>query len=263
MVERSSVVVRQPGGSRAGEMSAHRVLSSSEATPEKILACLGERSGLAATGRRVVAAQDTTEINFPGRTRTRLGPAGRTGATPGFFIHATVAVDADDEAVLGLVDAAIWTRAGGWGAAVRRGPRLAAAGPARGPGGPAPAGRSRPRRRSRVTRQRGGLAASTPRPTGRGRPHPDGDLGRGGGALPTARSGTLALALVDDAAGRRSRDRSRGRAPVSAALADRTMLPHAQERRDATGRGPDRRTPPAVQLGDAGHERRRPHRPTG
>jgi hypothetical protein len=113
MVERSSIVVRQLGGTRAGEMSAHRVLSSSEVTPAKILACIGRRTGAAVAGCRVVAAQDTTEINFPGRTRTRLGPAGRTGDPPGFFIHAMVAVDADTEAVLGLVDAQIWTRAGG------------------------------------------------------------------------------------------------------------------------------------------------------
>ena len=112
MVERSSVIVRQLGGNRAGEVSAHRVLSSSEVTPAKILACLGLRTGAAAAGRRVVAAQDTTEINLSGRARTRLGPGGN-GETPGFFIHATVAVDADDEAVLGLVDATIWTRDGG------------------------------------------------------------------------------------------------------------------------------------------------------
>lgn len=120
MVEQSSVVVRQLGGTRAGEMSAHRVLSSSAVTPERILACLGRRTGAAVTGRRVVAAQDTTEINFPGRKRTRLGPAGRTGETPGFFIHAAVAVDADDETVLGLVDAAIWTRDGSDGVQRRR-----------------------------------------------------------------------------------------------------------------------------------------------
>jgi len=57
-----------------------------------------------------VVAQDTTEVNFAGRTRKTLGRAGRTGATPGFFIHAAVAIDAVDEAVLGLVEATIWTR---------------------------------------------------------------------------------------------------------------------------------------------------------
>ena len=59
----------------------------------------------------MVAAQDTTEVNFSGRDRGRrgLGPAGN-GKALGFFIHPVVAVDAEDEAV--LVDAEIWTRDG-------------------------------------------------------------------------------------------------------------------------------------------------------
>jgi hypothetical protein len=114
MVAQSSVVVRRLGEDRAGEMSAHRVLSSPEVTPDGIVASLGRRTAAAAKGRRVVVVQDTSEVNFPGHVRKRkhLGPAGRTGATPGFYIHAAVAVDADDEAVLGLVHAAIWTRDG-------------------------------------------------------------------------------------------------------------------------------------------------------
>ncbi len=65
----------------------------------------------AAGGRRIVVAQDTTEVNFPGRQSRGLGPAGRAQTpVPGFFIHALVAVDAEAEAVLGLVDAQIWTR---------------------------------------------------------------------------------------------------------------------------------------------------------
>jgi hypothetical protein len=61
-------------------------------------------------------AQDTTEVNFIGRQSRGLGPAGqrglgRGGQGPGFFIHAAVAVDADADAVLGVVHAEIWTRA--------------------------------------------------------------------------------------------------------------------------------------------------------
>ncbi len=58
-----------------------------------------------------MAAQDTTEINFSGRDRGRkgLGPAG-DGKTPGFFCHGMVAIDVDDEALLGVLHARIWTR---------------------------------------------------------------------------------------------------------------------------------------------------------
>ena len=48
-----------------------------------------------------------------------MGPVG-DGTTPGFFIHAAVAVDAADEAVVGLLDAAIWTRPVGQRLAARR-----------------------------------------------------------------------------------------------------------------------------------------------
>jgi hypothetical protein len=110
MVSQSSVVVRQLGEDRAGEMSAHRVLSAPQVSAGGIAECFAERTASAVSGRRIVVAQDTTEVNFPGRRRASLGPAGRTGKTPGFFIHAAVAVDAEDEAVLGLVEAIIWTR---------------------------------------------------------------------------------------------------------------------------------------------------------
>lgn len=106
-----SVVLRNVGGNRAGELSAHRFLGSPAVTPEEILDTVGRRTAAACAGRRIVAAQDTTEINFKGRhlRREGLGPAG-DGETPGFFCHAMVAIDADDEALLGVVHAHIWTR---------------------------------------------------------------------------------------------------------------------------------------------------------
>ncbi len=110
MVAQSSVVVRRLGGRRAGEMSGHRVLSSPMVTPQRTIDCLARRTAAAVVGRRIVAAQDTTECNYPNRRRSRLGPAGHNGDTPGFFLHAMIAVDVADEAVLGVVDAALWTR---------------------------------------------------------------------------------------------------------------------------------------------------------
>jgi hypothetical protein len=107
----SSLVVRQIGIDRAGEKSMHGFLGSPHVTPEEIIATVGRRTARACVGRRIVAAQDTTEINFSGRARGRkgLGPAG-DGKTPGFFCHAMVAVDADEEDLLGIVHARIWTR---------------------------------------------------------------------------------------------------------------------------------------------------------
>lgn len=126
MVEQSTVVVRRLGGGRGGEVSCHRALSSARVTPAATVACLARGTSQAAAGLRVVVAQDTTEVSFPGRAFRGgpgggpgggLGPAGRAGGSPGFFIHAAVAVDADADAVLGLVDAQVWTRDAAAGAA--------------------------------------------------------------------------------------------------------------------------------------------------
>lgn len=56
-------------------------------------------------------AGDTSEIDFDRRRRPAagLGPTGNPGIR-GFFMHPVVAVDADEETLLGVVGARIWTR---------------------------------------------------------------------------------------------------------------------------------------------------------
>jgi hypothetical protein len=111
IVATGSLVLRTLGGTRAAEVSAHRFLSSPHVSTCGILETFSVRTRAASVGRRVVVAQDTTEINFSGRGNARrgLGPAG-DGKSPGFFIHPNVVVDADEETVLGLAGAKIWTR---------------------------------------------------------------------------------------------------------------------------------------------------------
>lgn len=121
IVATGSLVLRTVGGNRAGEIAAHRFLDSPRVSSTEIIETLGRRTGERCRGRRIIAVQDTTEINFSGRDRARcgLGPAG-DGKTPGFFMHAAVAVDAEDEAVVGLLDGAIWTRPAGRQVGARR-----------------------------------------------------------------------------------------------------------------------------------------------
>ena len=106
-----SLVIRKLGVTRAGELAIHRFLSAPSVTCKEMLGTLSGRTAAAAVGRRIVVAQDTTEINFAGREANRrvLGPAG-DGVSAGFFIHPLVAIDSETEAVLGLLDAHIWTR---------------------------------------------------------------------------------------------------------------------------------------------------------
>jgi hypothetical protein len=107
-----SLVLRRLGETRAGEMAVHRFLSSPYVSVERIVETLAARTAAACAGRPVLLVQDTSEINFSGRDKKRrgFGPAG-DGKTAGYFLHPVIAVDVESEAVLGLVDAAIWTRA--------------------------------------------------------------------------------------------------------------------------------------------------------
>lgn len=111
IVASGSLKLREIGGTRAGEMAAHRLLSCREVAPAKLLAPHVARTVAACKERRVVAAQDTSEINFE-RSRhpvAGLGPTGNAGIV-GFFIHPLVVVDADEEALLGVAGAQVWTR---------------------------------------------------------------------------------------------------------------------------------------------------------
>ena len=109
-----SLVLRKLGGDLAGERSVGRFLSSPYVSVNAIVETLAARTAEQCVGRRVLAVQDTTEINFSRRDKKRrgFGPGG-DGKTPGFFIHPVIAVDVESEAVVGLVDATIWTRSSG------------------------------------------------------------------------------------------------------------------------------------------------------
>jgi hypothetical protein len=107
-----TLVLRKLGETRAGEKAVHRFLSSPYVSVDRIVETLAARTAVQCASRRILAVQDTTEINFSGRDKKRrgFGPAG-DGKTPGFFIHPVIAIDIESEAVVGLVDARIWTRA--------------------------------------------------------------------------------------------------------------------------------------------------------
>jgi hypothetical protein len=106
-----TLVLRKLGETRAGEKAVHRFLSSPYVSVDRIVETLAGRTARQCAGRRILAVQDTSEINFAGRDKKRrgFGPGG-DGKTPGFFIHPVIAVDIESEAVVGLVDAEIWTR---------------------------------------------------------------------------------------------------------------------------------------------------------
>lgn len=106
-----SLTIRTIGETRAGEIATHRFLDCQDVTVDEILATTSQRTAAACAGRRIVAVQDTTEINFRGRDYDRRGLGkGGDGVGRGFFIHPVIAVDIAEQAVLGVLGAEIWSR---------------------------------------------------------------------------------------------------------------------------------------------------------
>lgn len=110
-VKHGSLVLRQLGGDRAGEVGLQRLLSSDWVTEEALVAQATAQTARAAVGRGVVLAiQDTSEINFkPGKRRRELGPGGHA-CVVGYFVHPTIAVGASDGGLIGLAGLWMWSR---------------------------------------------------------------------------------------------------------------------------------------------------------
>jgi hypothetical protein len=106
-----SLVLRKLADNRAELVAFHRLLNASCLSVGAMMATVSARTAASCSGRRIVAAQDTTEIAFrPGGGSGDLGP-GSNGVSPAFFAHPVIAIDVETEAVLGLVAADLWTRA--------------------------------------------------------------------------------------------------------------------------------------------------------
>lgn len=97
--------MRRLGGSRAGEIRLTRLLRNEAFSGEEMLAEAAERTAERCMGRPVLAIQDTTVL--------------RSEGGGGEYLHAVLALDAQDGAILGLIGGCFLERKGGL-RAVRR-----------------------------------------------------------------------------------------------------------------------------------------------
>lgn len=93
------VRVRALGGARRGEIQLTRFLRCAAVTPGEMIEVAGARTGPRCAGRHVLAIQDTTVV------RSRGGG--------GLYLHAMIAVDADDGAILGALHGQFLSRGEG------------------------------------------------------------------------------------------------------------------------------------------------------
>ena len=94
--------VRALGGDRAGEMRLFRFLHNERVTPGEMVRTARARTLARVPGRHVLAIQDTTSLRDESNTSRRS-----------LHLHPTIAVDALDGALIGLVDAQFLKRLGG------------------------------------------------------------------------------------------------------------------------------------------------------
>lgn len=108
-----SVCLRRAAqGRRRAVVGFGRFLANPKVTVDRLIEGWGAGTSEACAGRHVLAIQDLSEINFKTRPEDRrgLGEVGLSGH--GLLLHAMLALDADDGAVLGLVSGRAWTRQG-------------------------------------------------------------------------------------------------------------------------------------------------------
>src|SRR5258707_3430884 len=114
MVVRPSVCLRRLARGRRSQLVGFgRFLANRRVTVDRLIEGWSDQTAVAATGRHVLAIQDTSEINF--RTTTKrwrgLGKMGKGGGR-GVLLHAMLGLDANTGSCLGMVAGRIWTRRG-------------------------------------------------------------------------------------------------------------------------------------------------------
>ena len=113
MCQNPTTCIHALADDRNQELAFGRFLDHSSVSYSEMLTVTGRFTGHRAAGRHVLAIQDTTEFNFPGHAASKHG-FGRSGndRDVGLFLHPTIAVDAVQGGVIGLVGAQVLNRTG-------------------------------------------------------------------------------------------------------------------------------------------------------
>jgi hypothetical protein len=111
VAERQTVCIRKLADDRSEQVKFRRLLANEAVTVEEMVAHRGAIVNSVVVGRHVLAIQDTSEINYQAQSGRKrgLGTVGN-GTDAGLFVHPVLAVDAQSEECLGLVDVLVWRR---------------------------------------------------------------------------------------------------------------------------------------------------------
>jgi hypothetical protein len=111
VVWRETTCLRNLADNRAEQVKLRRFLENDSVTVEEMVSSRAMFVAAAATGRHVLAIQDTSEINYQAQSGRKhgLGKVGN-GTDAGLFVHPVIAVDAETQECFGLADAQVWCR---------------------------------------------------------------------------------------------------------------------------------------------------------
>jgi len=112
LVRRPCPRIRRLAGNRAREVRFTRFLRNKKVSVAEMASHAASRTAERVAGREIIVVQDTSELILGGRRAKAngYGPVGKGGGTRGLLLHAALALDADNDALLGLVDAQVWNR---------------------------------------------------------------------------------------------------------------------------------------------------------
>jgi hypothetical protein len=111
MIQQPTTCIHALADDRNEALAFGRFLDHDSVSYSEMLTTTARYTGQRAVGLHVLAIQDTTEFNFPGHAASKRG-FGRSGNDRdfGLFLHPTIAVNASNGGMLGLVGAQIINR---------------------------------------------------------------------------------------------------------------------------------------------------------
>jgi Transposase DDE domain len=112
LVRQPCSCIRRLAGSRAREVQFTRFLRNDRVSIAEMASHAAARTAARVAGREIIVVQDTSELFLGGRRAKAngYGPVGKGGGTRGLLLHAALAIDAGNDALLGLVDTQVWNR---------------------------------------------------------------------------------------------------------------------------------------------------------
>jgi hypothetical protein len=112
LVRQPCSCIRRLAGDRAEEIRFTRFLRNDKVSVAEMASHAASRTADRVAGREIIVVQDTSELFLGGRRAKAngYGPVGKGGGTRGLLLHAALALDADNDALLGLADVQVWNR---------------------------------------------------------------------------------------------------------------------------------------------------------